>query len=69
MLEFAGTLEGLETQFYTQALTKFQPADFLAAGLSSANVAIEQLTAIQSDEAIHDSTIQVRIISPLFLSL
>lgn len=35
-------LEQLETQFYTQALQKFQVSDFTAAGFSDANVPIQQ---------------------------
>jgi len=58
VLQFANVLEQLETIFYQQALQKFQPADFQAAGFTSGNVAIEQITAIQSDEATHTATIQ-----------
>jgi len=57
VLQFAGVLEQLETQFYTQALAKFQDSDFTAAGFSDVQVPIQQFTAIQSDEATHLSTI------------
>ena len=42
LLEFANVLEQLETQFYTEALSKFQVSDFTAAGFSDANVPIQQ---------------------------
>jgi len=57
--DFAFVLENLETEFYKQALTKFQKSDFTNAGFSSAEVAIEQFTAIQSDEATHVTAIEV----------
>ncbi|KZS98056.1 hypothetical protein SISNIDRAFT_449685 [Sistotremastrum niveocremeum HHB9708] len=53
VLNFASVLENLETQFYTQALQKFQESDFINAGFSSAAVAIEQIQSIMSDEAFH----------------
>lgn len=43
LAEFAHVLEQLETQFYQAAIAKFQVADFIAAGYSSAEVAVEQL--------------------------
>lgn len=60
-IEFAHVLEQLETQFYSQALAKFQESDFIAAGFSSAQVPIQQFTAIQSDEATHTTGIEVRV--------
>jgi len=53
VLKFADVLEQLESQFYSQALAKFQESDFTAAGFSSAQLAIEQFLVIQSDEATH----------------
>ncbi|KAI0721955.1 ferritin-like domain-containing protein [Cerioporus squamosus] len=62
VLKFADVLEQFESQFYTQALQKFQASDFTAAGFVSAQVPIEQFTQIQADEATHatvlESTIQ-----------
>lgn len=59
--EFAHVLEQLETQFYTQALQKFQPADFVAAGFSDPTVPVQQFAAIQSDEATHTTVLEVSI--------
>ena len=59
--EFANVLEQLETQFYTQALQKFQESDFIAAGFTSAQVPIQQFQAIQSDEASHTTVLAVGI--------
>jgi hypothetical protein len=59
-VEFANVLEQLETTFYSQAMQKFQPSDFTNAGFSSAQVAIEQITAISTDEATHTTILQVR---------
>lgn len=59
--EFAGVLEDLESQFYSQALSKFQVSDFTAAGFSDPNIPIQQFTAIGSDESTHLTTIQVRL--------
>ena len=52
-------LEELETQFYTEALTTFQETDFISAGFSSAEIAIQQFTAIQIDESTHTTVLQV----------
>ena len=60
--EFANVLEQLETEFYSQALQKFQTSDFTAAGFSDASVPVQQFTNIQFDESTHttvlDSAIQ-----------
>jgi len=53
VLTFADVLEQLESKFYCEALAKFNESDFTAAGFPSAQLAIEQFTAIQSDEATH----------------
>ncbi|KAA1466035.1 hypothetical protein DENSPDRAFT_768150 [Dentipellis sp. KUC8613] len=53
VLKFATVLEQLETQFYMQGLQKFQASDFTNAGFASAQIPIEQLTAIGGDEATH----------------
>ena len=57
--EFALTLENLETQFYTQALSKFQSSDFTNAGLISSQIAIEQFQSIQVDESTHATVLTV----------
>jgi len=53
VLKFAELLEQLETQFYTQALAKFQPADFTAAGISVPDVAIQNFQDILAHETAH----------------
>jgi len=53
VMNFANVLEGLETEFYKQALAKFTESDFQTAGYSSAQVPIEQFTTIMGDEAAH----------------
>lgn len=63
VLQFAHVLEQLETQFYQQALTKFQPSDFIAAGFTSADIPVQQFTAIQSDEAAHVTALESIITS------
>jgi hypothetical protein len=59
--EFAQVLNQLEQQFYSQALQKFQASDITNAGFSSAQLVVEQLTAIQGDESSHITALQVRI--------
>jgi len=61
VFQFADVLEQLESAFYTQALSQFQTSDFTSAGFSSAQLAIEQLTVIQSDESTHSSVLQAAI--------
>ncbi|KAH9049257.1 ferritin-like domain-containing protein [Lactarius deliciosus] len=63
VLQFAHVLEQLETQFYQQALAKFQPSDFTAAGFTSADIPAQQFTAIQSDEAAHVTALESIITS------
>ncbi|KAI5122190.1 hypothetical protein M0805_007087 [Coniferiporia weirii] len=53
VLQFANVLEQLETEFYTQALQKFQVSDFTSAGFSDASVPIQQFQSIMSDESTH----------------
>lgn len=60
--EFAHVLEQLETQFYTQALQKFVPQDFIDAGFSDPMLPIQQFMAIQNDEATHTTVLEVRTI-------
>jgi hypothetical protein len=63
VLQFAHVLELLETKFYEQALQKFQAPDFISAGFSSANIPVEQFTAIHSDEATHVTALESFITS------
>jgi len=53
LLEFAELLEQLESNFYTQALNKFQPEDFTAAGITVPDVAIQNFQDILSHETAH----------------
>ncbi|EKM59598.1 uncharacterized protein PHACADRAFT_250200 [Phanerochaete carnosa HHB-10118-sp] len=57
VLKFAQVLEQLETQFYTEALQTFQEIDFITAGFATAEIAIQQFTAIQSDESTHTTVL------------
>jgi len=63
VLQFANVLEQLESQFYSQALQKFQASDFTSAGFSSAQIPMEQFTSIFSDESTHSTVLQGQIIS------
>ncbi|VDC06256.1 unnamed protein product [Peniophora sp. CBMAI 1063] len=63
VLQFANVLEQLETEFYAEGISKFQASDITAAGFTSANVVLEQLTAIQSDEATHTTVLQSTLTS------
>jgi hypothetical protein len=53
VLKFAELLEQLETEFYTQALAKFQPQDFTTAGISVPDVAIQNFQSILEHERAH----------------
>jgi hypothetical protein len=53
VLQFAEVLERLETQFYQEALGKFVEADFIAAGITVPDVAIQNFQAILSHEQAH----------------
>ncbi|KAF8811855.1 hypothetical protein BYT27DRAFT_7252377 [Phlegmacium glaucopus] len=59
--QFADVLEQFESAFYAQALSQFQASDFTSAGFSSSELAIEQLTVIQTDEATHSTVLQAAI--------
>ncbi|RPD74511.1 hypothetical protein L226DRAFT_571394 [Lentinus tigrinus ALCF2SS1-7] len=61
VLKFADVLEQFESQFYQQALQKFQASDFTAAGFVSAQVPVEQFTQIQADEAAHQTALEATI--------
>ncbi|KAG8729556.1 hypothetical protein FRC10_003809 [Ceratobasidium sp. 414] len=57
VVKFAHVLEQLETEFYKQALAKFQVSDFTNAGFVSATVPVEQFTQIAFDESTHTSAL------------
>jgi len=61
VFQFAGVLEQLETAFYSQALQKFQPSDFTAAGFTSAQIPSQLFTSIQNDESTHASVINTTL--------
>ncbi|TDL29184.1 hypothetical protein BD410DRAFT_757878 [Rickenella mellea] len=61
VLKFANVLEQLETQFYSQALSKFQESDFTSAGFTSAQLAVQQFKQIQSDESTHTTVLESTI--------
>ncbi|KAF8485317.1 ferritin-like domain-containing protein [Russula ochroleuca] len=63
VLQFAFVLENLETEFYKQGLSKFKSSDFSSAGFSSGDIAIEEITIIQSDESTHVSAIEELLIA------
>jgi Ferritin-like domain len=56
-------LENLETQFYQEALKKFQPSDYANAGFQSSDIIIEQITIIQEDEFVHVTAIEDIIVN------
>ncbi|GJE84748.1 ferritin-like domain-containing protein [Phanerochaete sordida] len=58
VMKFAHVLEQLETQFYSEALQKFQVTDFTSAGFVSSDVAVQQFTAIQIDESTHTTVLE-----------
>lgn len=61
VFQFADVLEQLESEFYSQALAKFQESDFTSAGFSSSQLAIEQISTIQVDESTHSTVLQAAI--------
>ncbi|KAJ3532250.1 hypothetical protein NM688_g7451 [Phlebia brevispora] len=61
VMQFADVLEQMESTFYSQALAQFQTSDFVTAGFSDPEVAIQQFTSIQSDESVHDTILQSTI--------
>ncbi|KAH6915493.1 ferritin-like domain-containing protein [Coprinopsis sp. MPI-PUGE-AT-0042] len=61
VFKFADVLEQLESAFYEQAIAKFQEADFVSAGFSSANLAVEQFVNIQKDESTHSVVLQAAL--------
>lgn len=63
VFKFAGVLEQLETEFYKQALAKFQDSDFTAAGFGNTAIPKELFSTIQGDEAAHTSIIDSTLVS------
>lgn len=61
--EFAGVLEALESEFYKQALAKFQDADFTSAGFGNVNISKESFSVIANDESTHQSVIESTLTS------
>ncbi|CCU77500.1 unnamed protein product [Blumeria hordei] len=59
ILEFALTLENLETAFYQQGFAKFPDSDFAALGLQQADIA--NLKSIGGTEATHVTTLAAAI--------
>lgn len=57
LTEFANVLEQLETEFYKQALAKFQESDFTSAGFVSASIPVQQFNSIAVDEATHTTVL------------
>jgi hypothetical protein len=58
VVKFALALNQLESAFYDEALAKFKPADFLAAGFSAGEVPSEQYNVIANDEKAHIAFLQ-----------
>ncbi|PPR03319.1 hypothetical protein CVT24_012595 [Panaeolus cyanescens] len=61
VFKFADVLEQLESEFYRQALAKFQSQQFIDAGFASSQVPVEQFTTIQADEATHSVVLQAAL--------
>ncbi|KAH7916116.1 ferritin-like domain-containing protein [Hygrophoropsis aurantiaca] len=62
-LQFANVLEQLESQFYTQALERFNASDFEAAGFASSQVPLQQFQQILGDESTHATTLESAIVA------
>jgi len=61
VFKFADVLEQLETQFYQQAIAKFQDADFINAGFTSTQIPVEQFQQILDDETTHSVVLQAAL--------
>ncbi|TEB29521.1 hypothetical protein FA13DRAFT_1755562 [Coprinellus micaceus] len=61
VFKFADVLEQLESAFYAQALSKFQEADFIAAGFADPKIPAEQFITIQNDESTHSVVLQAAL--------
>ncbi|ORX35802.1 ferritin-like domain-domain-containing protein [Kockovaella imperatae] len=58
VVKFAALAESLESTFYAQGLAKFGESDCLNAGISNAQVFLDQIKIIAEDEKIHLTTLQ-----------
>ncbi|KAL7416859.1 ferritin-like domain-containing protein [Mrakia frigida] len=63
VLQFAYTLEQLESQFYIQALAKFTPEQYTSAGFVSSALVAEQLGVVSKDEAAHVTALEAAIVN------
>jgi len=61
VFKFADVLEQLETQFYQQAIAKFQDTDFVNAGFTSTQLPVEQFQQILDDETTHSVVLQAAL--------
>ncbi|KAG8980271.1 hypothetical protein FRB90_007699, partial [Tulasnella sp. 427] len=63
VFQFADVLERLETEFYSQALAKFQDSDFTTAGFGNTAIPKELFSTIHGDEAAHTAIIDSTLVS------
>jgi hypothetical protein len=61
VFKFADVLEQLETQFYQQAIAKFQDNDFLSAGFPDVKIPVQQFVQILDDESTHSVVLQAAL--------
>jgi hypothetical protein len=61
VFKFADVLEQLETQFYQQAIAKFQDSDFIDAGFPDTQIPVEQFVQILDDESTHSVVLQAAL--------
>jgi hypothetical protein len=61
VFKFADVLEQLETQFYQQAIDKFQDSDFIDAGFPDTQIPVEQFLQILEDESTHSVVLQAAL--------
>jgi hypothetical protein len=61
VFKFADVLEQLETQFYQQAIAKFQDQDFIDAGFGDVQIPVQQFVQILDDESTHSVVLQAAL--------
>ncbi|PFH46065.1 hypothetical protein AMATHDRAFT_156564 [Amanita thiersii Skay4041] len=61
VMKFADVLEQMESEFYSQAIAKFQEPDFTTAGFTSSQIPLEQFSSIHADEQTHSTGLQAAI--------
>jgi hypothetical protein len=61
VFKFADVLEQLETQFYQQAIAKFQDQDFINAGFGDVQIPVQQFVQILDDESTHSVVLQAAL--------